>query len=192
MGTNTQTAEPRVVVTGHMVAPCAELPNGFYAAKINPQTGADAYVQLDGIVIDAAKLPALIHDLQNVQIELSAQAMVDSMSAQPGALLGPTESADLMAELEAEEPATLSGAVYSGDVTGIVARHGDFDPLWDALGDPDSHFYAELNEDQLRALIRDFPGANIEEPAPGVDRSVLVESVKTIFVRKPAPAEPEA
>lgn len=145
MGTNTQTAEPRVQVTAEAVAPDASLSDGFYAVKIN--TGP-----FDSIVVDAQKLPNLIHDLQQAQINLAAQAMTD----RAGVDTPMADDAALMADLDAEELVDQVRPEFSSDLTARIFATGQYTAIWDALDAEDSPTWDALTDADLRAIIKDY------------------------------------
>lgn len=201
MGTNTQTAEPRVLVTGHRVAPCPELPFGFYAAKISaagPKMattvgGSDiAITGLSTLVVDAAKLPALIADLQAAQIELAAQAMADKA----GVVHSIGEDDALLAELDSEEPITLSAPEFSGTITGAIGRSGNYRHIWEVLDDRDSPTWAQLTDSELRAITADYRHSLTDQGARDLveaalssettPRLVMMMAAKAVFVGRAA------
>ena len=196
MGTNTQTAEPRVQVTGHRVAPCPELPNGFYAAKISAAGQAMAktvggnnldIMGVKTLVVDAAKIPQLILDLQAVQQELTAQAMTDA----GGVDVAMDDDDALLAALDSEQLVTIEGPAFSGEITRAIAASGNYRMIWEALNDSADSTWDQLTDSELRAITADYKHTLTDSVALSIvelalehdaPRPVLMKAAKSIFV----------
>lgn len=187
MGTNTQTAEPRVEVAPHIVEPCSELPEGFYAVRLTNIGQQGKFVdRADSLIVDAQKLPNLIHDLQAALLEVNAQALLHKAPQMSAA-----EGDAFLAELEAETPdklVTLERPAFSSEMTALIAASGNYRAIWDILSDPESPTWGELTDEELVSIVRDYwphrPNKQIHrsKPLEAFSHEALMDAAKFIFV----------